>query len=73
MHRLAPPTTRRCSSTPTTTARDVSGIEVRGELRQMRRGEAEVRIGNVQVTRGVVCFTVFETRHEHGGRISPQC
>ena len=41
----------------TTTARDVTEIEVRGELRQMTWGQAEVRFGDVQVTRQVVSFT----------------
>ncbi len=41
----------------TTTAKDVTDIEVRGELRSMSWGEAEVRFGDVEVTRQVVCFT----------------
>jgi DEAD/DEAH box helicase domain-containing protein len=40
----------------TTTARDVTEIEVRGELRGMSWGEAEVRFGDVRVTRQVVGF-----------------
>jgi DEAD/DEAH box helicase domain-containing protein len=40
-----------------TTARDVTEVEVRGELRQLSWGEAEVRFGDVQVTRQVVSFT----------------
>jgi len=41
----------------TTTARDVTQIEVTGELRRMAWGQAEVRFGDVQVTRQVVSFT----------------
>ncbi len=41
----------------TTTARDVTEIEVRGELRRMSWGEAEICFGNVRVTRQVVSFT----------------
>ncbi len=41
----------------TTTARDVTEIEVRGELRTMTWGQAGVRFGDVQVTRQVVSFT----------------
>jgi DEAD/DEAH box helicase domain-containing protein len=41
----------------TTTARDVTEIEVTGELRRMTWGEAEVRFGDVQVTRQVVSYT----------------
>ena len=41
----------------TTTARDVTEIEVTGELRGMTWGEAEVRFGDVQVTRQVVSYT----------------
>ncbi len=40
----------------TTTARDVTQIEVRDELRCMNWGEAEVRFGDVQVTRQVVSY-----------------
>ncbi len=40
-----------------TTARDVTQIEVRDELRRMTWGEAEVRFGDVQVTRQVVGYT----------------
>ena len=40
----------------TTTARDVTEIEVRGELRRVTWGQAEVRFGDVQVTRQVVSF-----------------
>jgi DEAD/DEAH box helicase domain-containing protein len=40
----------------TTTARDVTEIEVRNELRRMTWGEAEVRFGDVQVTRQVVSY-----------------
>ena len=41
----------------TTTARDVTQIEVRDELRGMTWGQAEVRFGDVQVTRQVVSYT----------------
>jgi DEAD/DEAH box helicase domain-containing protein len=41
----------------TTTARDVTEIEVRAALRRMRWGEAEVSFGDVQVTRQVTGFT----------------
>jgi DEAD/DEAH box helicase domain-containing protein len=41
----------------TTTARDVTEIEVRGELRRMSWSEAEICFGDVQVTRQVVSFT----------------
>jgi DEAD/DEAH box helicase domain-containing protein len=41
----------------TTTARDVTEIEVRGELRRTSWGEAEICFGDVQVTRQVVSFT----------------
>jgi DEAD/DEAH box helicase domain-containing protein len=40
----------------TTTARDVTEIEVRDELRRMTWGEAEVCFGEVQVTRQVVSY-----------------
>ncbi|MGD0607393.1 MAG: DEAD/DEAH box helicase [Streptosporangiaceae bacterium] len=40
----------------TTTARNLTELEVRGELRAMTWGEAEVRFGDVQVTRQVVSF-----------------
>ena len=40
-----------------TTARDVTQIEVRDELRGMTWGQAEVRFGDVQVTRQVVSYT----------------
>ena len=46
-----------CEPGYTTTARDVTEIEVRGELRRMTWGQAEVRFGDVQVTRQVVSFT----------------
>jgi DEAD/DEAH box helicase domain-containing protein len=39
-----------------TTARDVTDIEVRGELSRMNWGEADVCYGDVQVTRQVTCF-----------------
>jgi DEAD/DEAH box helicase domain-containing protein len=41
----------------TTTARDVTEVEVRAELRQLSWGEAEICFGDVQVTRQVVSFT----------------
>jgi DEAD/DEAH box helicase domain-containing protein len=41
----------------TTTARDVTEIEVRDVLRHMTWGEAEVRFGDVQVTRQVVSYS----------------
>jgi DEAD/DEAH box helicase domain-containing protein len=41
----------------TTTARDVTEVEVRAELRRMSWGQAEVRFGDVRVTRQVVGFT----------------
>jgi len=41
----------------TTTARTMTEVEVRGELRKMTWGTAEVRFGDVQVTRQVVSFT----------------
>jgi DEAD/DEAH box helicase domain-containing protein len=45
-----------CEPGYVTTARDVTQIEVRGELRTMTWGQAEVRFGDVQVTRQVVSF-----------------
>jgi len=41
----------------TTTAKTATEVEVRGELRKMTWGAAEVRFGDVQVTRQVVSFT----------------
>jgi DEAD/DEAH box helicase domain-containing protein len=46
-----------CEPGYTTTAKDVTEVEVRGELRQMAWGQAEVRFGDVQVTRQVIAFT----------------
>jgi len=46
-----------CDPGYTTTARDVTEIEVRDELRGVTWGEAEVRFGDVRVTRQVVSFT----------------
>jgi DEAD/DEAH box helicase domain-containing protein len=46
-----------CDPGYTTTARDVTEVEVRGELRSVRWGEAEIRFGDVQVTRQVTGFT----------------
>jgi len=40
-----------------TTARDVTEVEVRGELRTMTWGQAGICFGDVQVTRQVVSFT----------------
>jgi len=45
-----------CEAGYTTTAKTVTQVEVRGELRQMTWGQAEVRFGDVQVTRQVVSF-----------------
>ncbi len=41
----------------TTTARTTTEVEVRGELRKMTWGGAEVRFGDVRVTRQVASFT----------------
>jgi len=41
----------------TTTAKTATEVEIRGELRKMTWGAAEVRFGDVQVTRQVVSFT----------------
>ena len=46
-----------CEPGYTTTARDVTEVEVRGELRRVTWGQAEVRFGDVRVTRQVVSFT----------------
>jgi DEAD/DEAH box helicase domain-containing protein len=46
-----------CELGYTTIARDVTEVEVRDELRHVTWGEAEVRFGEVQVTRQVVSFT----------------
>jgi DEAD/DEAH box helicase domain-containing protein len=46
-----------CDPGYTTTARDVTEVEVRGVLQQVTWGEAEIRFGDVQVTRQVVGFT----------------
>ncbi len=46
-----------CEAGYTTTAKTVTQVEVRGELRQMTWGQAEIRFGDVQVTRQVVSFT----------------
>ena len=45
----------------TTTAKTATEVEVRGELRKMTWGAAEVRFGDVQVTRQVVSFTKRST------------
>jgi DEAD/DEAH box helicase domain-containing protein len=47
-----------------TTAKDVTEVEVRGELRRMTWGQAEVIFGDVQVTRQVVSFA---QRRAEGG------
>ena len=46
-----------CDLGYTTTARDVTEVEVRGELRRTTLGAGEVLFGDVQVTRQVVGFT----------------
>ena len=46
-----------CEPGYTTTARDVTEVEVQGELRLQAWGQAEVRFGDVRVTRQVVSFT----------------
>ncbi|MBV9204959.1 MAG: DUF1998 domain-containing protein [Actinobacteria bacterium] len=46
-----------CEPGYVTTARDVTEVEVRGGLRRMTWGQAEVWFGDVQVTRQVVSFT----------------
>ena len=45
-----------CEPGYTTTARDVTEVEVHGELRRATWGQAEVRFGDVRVTRQVVSF-----------------
>jgi DEAD/DEAH box helicase domain-containing protein len=40
-----------------TIARDLTEVEIRGQLRRMVWGEAEVCFGDVRVTRQVVCYT----------------
>src|SRR5208337_2706632 len=45
-----------CEPAYTTTARDVTEVEVRGELRRTTWGDAEIRFGDVRVTRQVVSF-----------------
>jgi len=54
----------------TTTARDVTEIEVRDELRRMTWGQAEVRVGDVQVTRQVVSYT--KRRSEDGAPLGDE-
>jgi DEAD/DEAH box helicase domain-containing protein len=44
-----------------TTARDVTEVEVLGELREMNWGQTQVRFGDVQVTRQVTGFTSRRT------------
>jgi DEAD/DEAH box helicase domain-containing protein len=54
----------------TTTARDVTEIEVRAELRGATWGEAEVRFGEVQVTRQVVSYA--RRRSEDGAPLGDE-
>jgi DEAD/DEAH box helicase domain-containing protein len=54
----------------TTTARDVTEIEVRDEMRRMTWGEAEVRFGDVQVTRQVVSYA--KRRSEDGALLGDE-
>jgi DEAD/DEAH box helicase domain-containing protein len=54
----------------TTTARDVTEIEVQAELRRATWGEAEVRFGEVQVTRQVVSYT--RRRSEDGAPLGDE-
>ena len=54
----------------TTTARDVTEIEVTGELRRMTWGQAEVRFGDVQVTRQVVSYA--KRRSEDGAPLGDE-
>jgi DEAD/DEAH box helicase domain-containing protein len=54
----------------TTTARDVTEIEVRDELRGMTWGQAEVRFGDVQVTRQVVSYA--KRRSEDGAPLGDE-
>jgi DEAD/DEAH box helicase domain-containing protein len=49
-----------------TTARDVTEVEIRGELRRTTWGRAEVAFGDVQVTRQVVSFA---QRRAEGGAV----
>jgi DEAD/DEAH box helicase domain-containing protein len=50
----------------TTTAKNVTKVEVTGELRAMTWGESEIRFGDVQVTRQVVSFA---RRADTGARL----
>jgi DEAD/DEAH box helicase domain-containing protein len=54
----------------TTTARDVTEIDVRDELRGMAWEEAEIRFGDVQVTRQVVSYT--KRRSEDGAPLGDE-
>ncbi|MGH3230726.1 MAG: DEAD/DEAH box helicase [Streptosporangiaceae bacterium] len=54
----------------TTMARDVTQIEVTGELRRMTWGQAEVRFGDVQVTRQVTSYT--KRRSEDGAPLGDE-
>jgi DEAD/DEAH box helicase domain-containing protein len=51
----------------TTTAKNVTEVEVTGELRAMTWGESEIRFGDVQVTRQVVSFA--RRRTDTGARL----
>ena len=52
----------------TTTARDLTGVEVAATRVRADWGEAEVCFGDVQVTRQVVSFARRAARHRGGGR-----
>jgi DEAD/DEAH box helicase domain-containing protein len=54
----------------TTTARDVTEIEVQAELRRATWGEAEVRFGDVRVTRQVVSYT--KRRSDNGAPLGDE-
>jgi DEAD/DEAH box helicase domain-containing protein len=54
----------------TTTARDVTEVEIRDELRRMTWGQAEVRFGDVQVTRQVVSYA--KRRSEDGAPLGDE-
>ena len=55
----------------TTTAKTATEVEIRGELRAAAWGPAEVRFGDVQVTRQVVSFTKQVRRHRRPDRRDP--
>jgi DEAD/DEAH box helicase domain-containing protein len=46
-----------CDPGYTTSARDVTEVDVRGVRQHVAWGEAEIRLGDVRVTRQVMCFT----------------